>query len=62
MNIVVPDDYQHKVRRLPCFELLSAHRVPVYTKRARSLNSSSRACAMPIAVITLTDRLEFYSV
>jgi D-3-phosphoglycerate dehydrogenase len=59
MKIVIPDDYQDAVTKLPCFELLAGHEVVRYGPPARDLEELVDRLKDAEIVVAIRERVEF---
>jgi len=59
MNIVIPDDYQDMVDRLPCFRMLSGHTVIRYRTPARDFEHLVERLAPADVIVAIRERVEF---
>src|ERR1700709_2083260 len=59
MKIVIPDDYQDMVDRLPCFSLIRHHDVIRYREPARDLAALVERLHDADVVVSIRERVEF---
>src|SRR5258706_13955061 len=59
MKIVIPDDYQDMVDRLPCFSLIRHHDVRRYREPARDLDQLVERLKDADVVVSIRERVEF---
>ena len=59
MKIAILDDYQDSVRHLPCFALLAAHEVKVFTNSARGVGQLAIRLAEFEALVLIRERTAF---
>jgi D-3-phosphoglycerate dehydrogenase len=59
MKIVIPDDYQDIVDRLPCFALLAGHDVVRYREPAADLDQLVERLQSAEVVVAIRERVEF---
>ena len=59
MKIVIPDDYQDMVDRLPCFALIRHHEVVRHREPARDLDQLVERLADADVVVSIRERVDF---
>ena len=59
MKIVIPDDYQDMVDRLPCFALIGHHEVVRHREPARDLDQLVERLADADVVVSIRERVDF---
>jgi D-3-phosphoglycerate dehydrogenase len=59
MQIVIPDEYQHAIERLPCYSLLDGHDVTRYREPASSFKELVERLQPAEIIVAIRERVEF---
>src|ERR1700681_1704867 len=59
MQIVIPDEYQDAIERLPCYSLLDGHDVTRYREPASSFEKLVERLRPAEIIVAIRERVEF---